>query len=438
MAEVTVGLDIGTTSVKGVVADAEGNVLARTRVPHALRAPSAARLEHDAAEAWFEGPRRALEDLDARECAGVAVAAMVPSLCAVDGFGRPAGPGLLYGDERGRGDRDPTAPPGMSGEAIGFLRWVAEATPDARGYWPAQAVANFALGHHAAFDSATAASLYPLFDGTGWDADQLAPTGARPDQMADVAGLGEVVGRLPDGAPLASGLVDALGEQLVSGASQEGDVLVICGATLLTWALVSEYRAVERLWTIPHTVPGIFLIGGASNAGGIFLNWARALLAEGDDGVHPEAVPLWEPYPRGERTPLHDPARRAVLRDLDLTHGTAAVRRAAYEAAGFVVRQHLELADVGARRLVATGGGTRDPAWMQALADCTGLPVDVVAVAEGGALGAAFVARLAAGLETDFTDGARWARQGTRVEPDLAWTDPVAERYARFLELSGG
>jgi xylulokinase len=127
-----------------------------------------------------------------------------------------------------------------------------------------------------------------------------------------------------------------------------------------------------------------------------------------------------------------------VLRDLDLTHGSAAVRRAAYEAAGFVARQHLDISGVTARRLVASGGGTRDPAWMQALADCTGLPVDVVPVAEGGALGAAFVARLAAGLETQFTDGARWARPGTRVEPDPAWSDPVAERYRRFRDLAGG
>ena len=41
MAEVTVGIDIGTTSVKAVAADAEGNVVARARVPHPLLVPAA-------------------------------------------------------------------------------------------------------------------------------------------------------------------------------------------------------------------------------------------------------------------------------------------------------------------------------------------------------------------------------------------------------------
>ena len=56
-------------------------------------------------------------------------------------------------------------------------------------------------------------------------------------------------------------------------------------------------------------------------------------------------------------------------------------------------------------------------AWVEALADCTGLPVHVCAVPEGGALGAAFLARLAAGLETSMHRRARWARTTHVVDP---------------------
>ena len=73
---------------------------------------------------------------------------------------------------------------------------------------------------------------------------------------------------------------------------------------------------------------------------------------------------------------------------------------------------------------------------MQCLADCTGLPVDIVAVPEGGALGAAFLARIAADLETSVADAARWARRDRTVDPDPAWVTPVADRYARFLEVA--
>jgi xylulokinase len=74
---------------------------------------------------------------------------------------------------------------------------------------------------------------------------------------------------------------------------------------------------------------------------------------------------------------------------------------------------------------------------VQALADCTGLPVDVVAVPEGAALGAAFVGRVTAGLETTMNDARRWARTARRVEPDPAWSEAVEVRYHRFRELAG-
>jgi xylulokinase len=86
-------------------------------------------------------------------------------------------------------------------------------------------------------------------------------------------------------------------------------------------------------------------------------------------------------------------------------------------------------------RIVATGGGTRVGPWLQAIADATGRPVEVSGVAEGAALGAAFLARMAAGLETTIADAARWARTGRVVEPDPTWASPVEDRYQRFQEL---
>jgi len=106
VSELTVGIDIGTSSVKAVAADVDGNIVARSRVPQEFFVPSPLRFEHDAAVAWHEGPRRALEALGEVRPRAVSVAAMVPSLTAVDIEGVPCAPGLLYGDERGHADRD--------------------------------------------------------------------------------------------------------------------------------------------------------------------------------------------------------------------------------------------------------------------------------------------------------------------------------------------
>jgi xylulokinase len=190
---------------------------------------------------------------------------------------------------------------------------------------------------------------------------------------------------------------------------------------------------------MPHTEPDCFLAGGPSNAGGLFINWAlRTLGAEDPAGpARPDHVPVWAPYPRGERVPLHDAHRRGALVDLDLTHDAASVRRAAFESSAFIARRIIEASPVRAQRIVATGGGTRVPHWMSSLADCTGLPVHVCGVPEGGALGAAFLARLAAGFEKSTARASEWAVTARVVDPDPRWVEPANERFARFCEVAG-
>ena len=442
--EVTVGIDIGTSSVKAVAADGDGNVVARARVPHEVRVPAPERFEHDAASAWRDGPRRALAELGDLDVKGVSVAAMVPSLTAVDDAGTPIAPGLLYGDERGGTGQQGGRADDASGGFLGYLRWLHAEAPGARGFWPAQSVANHALSGEAVLDTTTASLAHPLFDWVGWDESVAAEIGVATTQLPRLVPTGWEAGRVGgDGPPLASGCIDAMAEQLVAGADRPGDVLVLLGTTLIVWIVASEGAEVPGYVTIPHTASGNFLVGGPSNAGGLFRDWVARLCRPSTTAVvDPSAVPVWAPYPRGERVPLNDSSRRAVLDGLDLMHDAAAVVQAADEASAFVVKRALDaaVAHAGVRpqRVVASGGGTRADGWVQAMADVTDLPVDCVAVAEGGALGSAWLARIAAGLEepTAMTEGRRWARVGRRVEPRAAWTRASADRYERFLALS--
>lgn len=436
---VTVGIDIGTTSVKAVAATAEGEVAASTRVPHDCVSADAERLEHDATAAWVDGVRSAWSQVsEGREVVGACVAAMVPSVAAVDSEGRPLSPGLLYGDERGRTAAADSSP-AESGEFAGMAAWCASEYPAAAGLWPAQAVANNALCGRGAIDTGTAMTTLPLFDGQGWSVAECATAGVAPDQLPDLVPGAEPIGEV-NGVPLAGGTIDAFAQQIVAGADEPGDVLVILGATLITWCVQSEWAEVDGWWTVPHSAPGLSLVGGPSNAGALFVDRVRSLVASGadvaEDEVTPGTIPVWLPYIRGERVPLHDPHRRASLHDFDRTHGPGHVLRAAHEASGFSVRRTVE-ATGGAHRIVATGGGTRDSRWVQALADTTGLPVHVAAVADGGALGAAFIGRQCAGLESSAADASRWAKHGHTVDPRGDWAAGVDERYARFIELTG-
>ncbi len=457
----TIGVDIGTTSVKAAAVDGDGTVVASTRVEHQVLTPSPGLLEHDAGVAWRDGVRAAATEVAAAAAAaghtvaGLNVAAMVPSLCAVDAGGTPISPGLLYGDRRAvvaaieAGD-----PPGRGlspaddGEFLRMLRWLAAEYPDAAGYWPAQAVANATLCGNGALDTVTAMTALPVFDFVGWDEKVCSSVGVDPARLPAVVPGVEAAGRIGDdlgpalaGAVVGGGIIDAFAEQMVAGADDDGDVLVIVGATLITWAVIPEWREAPGLWTVPHSVAGKTLIGGPSNAGGIAKNWAEAvLLPPAGDAVDASEVPVFLPHVRGERVPLHDTQRRGGFVGLSVAQGPDAMWRAVYEASGFTIRRNLDLAGLlpdGARRIVATGGGSADPAWMQAVADASGLPVHCVAEHKGAAIGSAYIARAVAGLEPDTSGAGRWARTGAMYEPDPAWVEWCSARYQLFVEHSG-
>jgi len=289
-----------------------------------------------------------------------------------------------------------------------------------------------------------------LHVGGQWNAELLEAIGVVPSQLPIVVPMCVAAGTLPDSDTVfAAGSIDALCDQVVAGADEPGDVHVIFGATLIVWVVTDEWIQTPGLVSYPHTTPGRYAIGGPSNAGALFVDWARTLLRgaprpgparermEPRIGL-PDRVPVWLPYVRGERTPFHDHTLRSNLHGLDIASGPEALERAAFEASGFVIRRIIETAGAPARRIVASGGGSQVTAWMAAVADTTGLPVDVVSVPEGAARGAAYFARMAAGLETSLNDSGRWAAVGRRIEPDATWVAASASRYRHFCDLGTG
>ena len=456
----TVGVDIGTTSVKALAVDEHGEVVARSRVPHAVHAPEPDVLRHDARRAWRAGPKKAFADIADQvtaeglgPIAGVSVASMVPSLTAVNRSGVPVLPGLLYGDVEGR----PVVELGTEGlptgtmlDGEGFIRWAVAEAPTARGYWPCQAVATHALSGVPAIDTGVTASLGALHTRGKWNEGLLGSLGVRSSQLPTVVPMCEAGGTLPGtDTVFTGGTIDALCDQVVAGANRPGDVLVIFGATLIVWAITDEWLQVPGLISYPHTTPALFMVGGPSNAGALFVDWARLLLRgvprPGPDREKlaprlgdPNRVPVWLPYIRGERTPFDDHTLRSNLYGLDIGSGPEAIERAAFEASGFVIRRLLDMAGVTSTRIVASGGGSRVTAWMSAVADATNLPVETVTVPDGAARGAAYFARLAAGLETSLDDSSRWASVSRRIDPDPVWVSAAARRYERFAGLGTG
>ena len=224
-------------------------------------------------------------------------------------------------------------------DAEGFLRWASTEVPGARGYWPCQAVATNAISGLPAIDTGVTASLGMLHTHKGWNTDLLGSMGIAEKQMPMVVPMGEAAGTLPDSdVVITGGTIDAFCDQIVSGAIHKGDVLVIFGATLICWVICDEWLTIDGLISYPSTTPDRFLVGGPSNAGALFVDWARHLLRDTPrpgprrEQLEPRLgtpgrVPVWLPYVRGERTPFEDHTLRSNIYGLDIGSGAEAMER---------------------------------------------------------------------------------------------------------------
>jgi xylulokinase len=153
----------------------------------------------------------------------------------------------------------------------------------------------------------------------------------------------------------------------------------------------------------------------------------------GADGV------VFLPYLQGERTPHADPGARGAFVGLSLQHGRATLVRAVLEGVAYGLRDSLELLrelGVSPTHGRASGGGARSRLWLEIVASVLGLPLELTAVEEGSAYGAALLAGVQGGVFGDAREAvARCVRVRDRVEPRADWADAYAEGYARFRAL---
>jgi xylulokinase len=206
------------------------------------------------------------------------------------------------------------------------------------------------------------------------------------------------------------------------------------------------------MWATAFCLPGRYSVDGGMSTTGALTRWFRDTLGREEMGAEAAGGPnayaalagaaaairpgadglICLPYFAGERTPLNDPDARGVYAGLTLSHTKAHLYRASLEATAYGVRHNLEtMSAMGAppRRLVAVGGGAKNPLWLQIVSDVCGLPQDVPERTIGASYGDAFMAGLATGIVSGPEALQRdWVRLALQLQPDGALR-PVYDAY---------
>lgn len=477
----TLGVDVGTSSTKGVLVDVDGSILGTATRAHDVERPHTGWVEMDGRVWWQEFVAITRELLSAHpdaEVAAVGVSGMGPCILLADEDDEPVRPAILYGvdtraaaqiarmtAELGDGEIARIGGSVLTSQAGGpKIAWVADEEAQhwsqaARLFMPASWLARKLTGAYV-LDHQSASQVSPLYDIENerwhepWWSRFAAPVEPPPLAWAgDVAGAvtavaAEVTG-IPEGVPVITGTIDAWTEAVSVGAHGVGDLMLMYGTTMFLIATGDHTLRTPSMWTTAGAFPGTRNLAGGMSTSGALTAWLKdlteadypQLLAEAaESGVGARGL-LMLPYFAGERTPIQDPDARGVIAGLTLRHGRGDLYRAALEATALGVRHNIETmrrAGADIRRIVAVGGGTQGRLWLQIVSDVTGLVQEVPATTIGASYGAAFLAASAVGVDGHAPRIEQWNPVAERIEPDPDARIAYDALYDRYLRLYAG
>ena len=420
-ADLTLGIDLGTSGVRAIAIDSEGAVIDQQLVDLPAPAREGARVQQDP-ELWWQGVEACLlalfQRLDPQRIAALAVDGTSGTVLLCTPDGRPLTPALMYNDSRAQAQVEkirahaPADSPCLAASSgLAKLLWLQE-------NYPVPQVAR--LQHQADWIAGRLDGRFDLSDSnnalkSGYDPIYiecprwLAGLGVAPACLPQVLTPGQQratitpataqrFGLRPD-TRVVAGTTDSTAALIATGAHAVGTAVTSLGSTLVI-KVISDHP-------ISDTASGVYsqpfgerwLVGGASNSGGAVLlqHFSREQLQTLSALLDPDTPTGLDYYPlpaKGERFPINDPelSPRLTPRPADdvvflqaLLEGIARIEQQGYQ------RLH-ELGAPYTDKVYTLGGGSSNNAWTKIRQRLLGVPV-VVSGQQQAAYGGAVLAR---------------------------------------------
>lgn len=468
-----IGLDLGTSSLKAVLIDADQKVLAEHSVPLSVARPQAGWSEQAPAD-WVTATDTAMKALraqhDLSDVRGIGLSGHMHGATMLDAADNVLRPCILWNDTRAsteaaKMDADPQFRD-VSGNIVfaGFtapkVAWAKNHEPQlfdqiAKVLLPKDYLRLTLTGEHVAEMSDAAGTSWLDVAARNWSDDLLAATGLERSQMPRLVEGSEVSGTLrdalaqqwglPKGVIVAGGGGDNAASAIGAGVVTKGDAFISLGTSGVLFAASDAYQpdATSAVHTFCHAVPDTWHQMGVILAATDALQWlarltgqtAAELTSDLGDLTAPQRT-LFLPYLGGERTPHNDTQIRGQFLHLDHNTDARQATRAVLEGVAFAFADcHAALRSTGTtiERAIAMGGGAKSNYWLHVLATTLGIPLMLPKDGDfGAALGAARLAIMAAtgaGLEV-----ASMPPIARTIDPDTTLTAAFTDTHARYRE----
>jgi D-xylulose kinase len=464
MTEVVVAIDAGTSGVRSIFFDSQGNVLSMTYREFNSSYPQPSWVEQDA-DLWWKTACMSLttsissDNISTENIAAISVTNQRETVVPIDTKGNPLRPAIVWQDRRTTEQCDwirkeislkkiyqitgLTIDPYFTAPKI---LWIKQNEPDTfKNTDKFLLVHDFLLNRLTGqfltdFSNASRTMLFDIERGE-WSDNLLRDMGIPKEKLPTPIESGKVVGEVSNSAAQATGLkagtpvVSGGGDQqcaaLGVGVVREGAIKSTTGTGtfMLAYSNKRKLEPKARLLCSRHVVPDAFVIEASMFTTGSALRWFRDHIATeerhvaGDRGIDPyeviteaaESIPAGSegvvhlPHFVGAGAPHWNPHARGVFGGLSLGHTRRHMMRSVLEGVSYDIRSNLDIMKklgLPTNEMRVTGGAARSDVWMQIQADVLGIPVIRTQLEEATALGAAILACIGVGIFKSMTEAA--------------------------------
>jgi len=489
-------IDNGTQSVRGLIFDLEGNLIAKNRIPIEAYYSQKPGWAEQNPEVFWDAVCQAcqglwqMEGVNKEAIAGVGLTTQRSTLINLDKNGKPLRPAMVWLDKR----RSEGMPP--VGGLWGFLFLLA-GMRDTVKYFQAEAEANWIKIHQPDIWEKTNKFVFlsgylthklvgKIIDSTGCQVgyvpfDYKHQNWAHPSDwkwravlverhmLPDLVQPTEVLGMItrdasqatgiPEGIPLIATAADKATEVLGAGCLDPHIGCLSYGTTATINTTHQKYvEVIPLIPPYPSAVPGAYSLEVQVYRGFWMVAWFKDEFGQVEKreaarlGIEPEVLfdellrtvpagseglvlqPYWSP---GLKVPGPE-AKGAVIGFSDV-HSRAHLYRAIIEGLAFALREGAERTEkrshIPITSLRVAGGGSQSPGAMQITADIFGLPVSNPHIYEASGLGTAMDVAVGLGLHPDFTAAVdAMTRLGETYEPDPAHHEIYCELYEKVYK----
>ena len=444
MSKYVIGIDVGTTSVKGILVDEMGKIIYTSTSPVTLLTPKPGWAEEDPLE-WWESSKKILKDINKKypvKIEAISISGQMHSLVSLDEKNEILRNAILWCDQRTDNECDELTEfygtekevieifgnPFLTGFTAPKIQWIKnnekqnfekiEKLMLSKDYIAYKLTGNVAIEQ----SDASGTSLYKVKEGV-YDSNLLKKLEIEESKLPEIIQSGGLIGKvdcedLPflNGVNIVAGGADNAAAAYGCGIEKPGDAMVSLGTSgtvvAITKSPIEDISGKIHLFghVMDNTFYHMAVILSATNSLNWFLNnfLENKSLEEINELVE-ESEPgsnglIFLPYLNGERTPHKNPNARGVFFGMSSFHKKSDMLRAIYEGVVFALRQGGECIKTlgnNFESIKVVGGGSRSDIWCQMIADNFKLPVNRLKVDEGAAYGSARLAGNYSGMNTN-------------------------------------